>query len=195
MERLFSTCTRFYDILESQGRLAVAYVIRGYPMWVQELNLDASTEELLSAERAFTYADLYAIIGKRNTVTWLTPHACALRAHGNGRYSWDLVSQSPYRFTFSADGNDIRAFARSPEHLLEICDVVLRLLAASVIHSVDLKKWTSPDILIALIIAPTLTHLMEQCQSLKILAFEYLKLDEDLCHHLVPIRGPTSRSS
>jgi hypothetical protein len=31
---------------------------------LQELDLDVSTEELLSAERAFTYADLYAMLEK-----------------------------------------------------------------------------------------------------------------------------------
>jgi hypothetical protein len=39
---------------------------------------------------------------------------------------------------FNADGN-IR-LGSLPEHLLEICDVVLRLLAASVVHSVLLCK-------------------------------------------------------
>jgi hypothetical protein len=50
MERLFSPCTRLRDTLELEE-------------FFEELNLDVSTEELLSAERAFTYADLYAMLG------------------------------------------------------------------------------------------------------------------------------------
>jgi hypothetical protein len=64
-------------MLESQGRLEG---FRGDPELLQEVNLDVSTEELLSAERAFTYADLYAMLGKRDTIAWLTPHAAVARA-------------------------------------------------------------------------------------------------------------------
>jgi hypothetical protein len=78
MERLFSPCTRLRDILESQGHL-------GPPETLQELNLDVSTAELLSAESAFTYADfLYAMLGNRNMMAWLTPHAAVVRADGRG---------------------------------------------------------------------------------------------------------------
>jgi hypothetical protein len=80
MERLFSPCTRFNDLLESQGRLEE--LRRHYPEPLQELNRDVSTEELLSAERAFTYADLYAMLGNRNTIAWLTPHAAVVRGVG-----------------------------------------------------------------------------------------------------------------
>jgi hypothetical protein len=64
-------------------------------------------------------------------------------------------------FSFSADDKDIFALARSPEHLLEIYDSVLRLLAASVVHSLFLCKKSCHD--------GTLinAYLMEQCQSLK----------------------------
>jgi hypothetical protein len=75
----------------------------------------------------------------------------------------------------------IRALARSPEHLLEISDVVLRLLAASVVHSILLSKFSDEDTLIN---APTLAYLMEQCQSLKFLSFENLKMDESHCRVL-----------
>jgi hypothetical protein len=44
------------------------------PEGLQELNLNLSTEELLSAERAFTYADLFAMLGNKSTVAWITPH-------------------------------------------------------------------------------------------------------------------------
>jgi hypothetical protein len=69
--------------------------------------------------------------------------------------------------------------ANSPEHLLEICDVVLRLLAASVVQSLILNKWNRRDA--AFINAPTLAYLMEQCQSLKSLVFENLEMDENHC--------------
>jgi hypothetical protein len=61
MERLFSPCTRLYDIVESQGRLL------GPTRGLQELNPDVSTEDLISAERAFTYADLYAMLGDEDS--------------------------------------------------------------------------------------------------------------------------------
>jgi hypothetical protein len=38
------------------------------PELLQELNLDVSTEDLLGAERAFSYADMYAMIGNRDTI-------------------------------------------------------------------------------------------------------------------------------
>jgi hypothetical protein len=58
-------------------------------------------------------------------------------------------------------------------HILEIFDVVVRLLAASVVHSVVLRKIMSLDGG-ALINAIILAYLMEQCQSLKLLTLKYL---------------------
>jgi hypothetical protein len=81
MELLLSPCTRLHDILESQGGLEELGVRNPEPL--QELNLDVSTEELLSAERALSYADLYAMLGNRHTVAWLTPHA-ASKIWGSG---------------------------------------------------------------------------------------------------------------
>jgi hypothetical protein len=66
-----------------------------------------------------------------------------------------------------ADDKQLVALARSPEHSLEICDVVLRLLAASVVHSVILSQLSFPYVLID---APTLAYLMEPCQSLKVIS-------------------------
>jgi hypothetical protein len=63
MERLFSLCTRTRDIIERQGRLERLRGRIHNLALVQELNLDVSTEELLSAERAFTYTDLYVMLG------------------------------------------------------------------------------------------------------------------------------------
>jgi hypothetical protein len=174
MERLFSTCTRLYDLVESQGRLEEP---RGYhPEVFQELNLDVSTEELLSSERAFTYADLCAMLASRTTLVWLTPHtAVTLGAETEVVYCWRRLNGSCH-FGFSVDGKYIFAFARSPEHVLEICDVVLRWLAVSVVRSVRLYNWSSPGLFIN---APTLAYLMEQCQSLKTLILNNLKMDEN----------------
>jgi hypothetical protein len=128
---------------------------------VKELHLDTSTQELLSAERAFTYADLYAMIEDGNTVAWLTPHTAIVRVHGEGSYAWSQMDESCY-FCFSVDGKDIKACARSREHSLEeICDVVFRLLAASVVHSVILSRGICR--FDALINTTSLEYLMEHC--------------------------------
>jgi hypothetical protein len=170
MDRLFSPCTRLHDLIESQGRL-------GIPGILQELNLDVSTEELLSAERGFTYADLIAMSENGNTVVWLTPHASVARNYGRSWRFWGHLDESCH-FNFHADGNHIFALARSPEHLLEICDVVLRLLAASVVYSVIMQQDG------ALINSPTLAYLMEHCQSLKALTLDNLEMDENHCRAL-----------
>jgi hypothetical protein len=186
MEHLFSPCTRFSDLLESRGRLEE---LRHYyhSELFQELNLDVSTEELLSSERAFTYADLYAMLGNRDTVVWLTPYtAVTLEAETGVVYFWGSC-----RLCFSVDGTDIIALARSPEHLLEICDIVLRLLAVSVIHSISLTYPSTPG---SFINAPTLAYLMEQCQSLQFLSLNYLKMDEAHCRALGGNSRPVSRS-
>jgi hypothetical protein len=182
MERLFSPCTRWHGLLESRG-------IRP-PERMQELNLDVSTEELLSAKRAFTYSDLYAMLGRNGTAAaWLSPHAAVARGDERAVYSWFRLDESR-RFCLSADGNEIVALARSPEHLSEICDVVVRLLAASAVHSVILQKWNYHDD--ALINAPTtVAYLMEQCQSLKVLNLHDVGyLDEDHCRVLGAFSRP-----
>jgi hypothetical protein len=81
MERLFSPCTRLHDLLEGQ--------FLGASEGLQELNLDVSTDDLLSAERAFTYADLYGELENEDTVAWLTPHAAVARAGIRVLYSWE----------------------------------------------------------------------------------------------------------
>jgi hypothetical protein len=177
MERLFSPCTRLHDILESQGVLEDFRLRMCYPEHLQELNLDVSTEELLSAERGFTFADLYATLGNEDTVAWLTLHAAVVREDGLAVNAWRQLDES-CRFSFTADGIEITAFAFFPEHLLEICDVVVRLVAVSVVHSLLIERWSPTGG--AFIIAPTLEYLMEQCQSLKVLTLSQLNaLDED----------------
>jgi hypothetical protein len=176
MERLFSPCTRLRDILESQG-------YRGTPARrLQELNMDVSTEELLCAESGFTFADLYDVLIDGNTVTWLTPHAAVVPLFGTPLYFWGQLDES-YHFRISTDdGKVIVPLGLSPDNLLEICDVVLRLLAASVVHSVVLQEGTPSDSV--LINASTLAHLMEQCQSLKVLKMRDLEMDEHHCRVL-----------
>jgi hypothetical protein len=92
MEHLFSPCTRYRDIAESQGRST-----HRCGDWngidfdpFQELNLDVSIEELLSAERAFTYADLYDLAGNLDTIAWLTPHTAVFRGNGLAKDYFDF---------------------------------------------------------------------------------------------------------
>ena len=74
MERLFSPCTRLRDRFRNEGL--------GPPDELQELNLDVSTEEFLSEDRAFTFADLFAMLrGNRDVVAWMTPHAIIARRY------------------------------------------------------------------------------------------------------------------
>jgi hypothetical protein len=86
-------------------------------------------------------------------------------------------------FRFNADGKDILVFARSPEHLVEVCDVVLRLLAVSTVHTVILSNWDGPSS--ASIYTNTFAFMMEQCQSLRALTFgngeAMVTLSEDHC--------------
>jgi hypothetical protein len=170
------------SILRNQNRdLFELWRETGLCKFVRELMLDVSTEKLLSAARGFTYTDLYGVLGGRETVAWLTPHAAIMPAHGSAVvYCYQL--ELSCRFYFSADGKDIVALARSPEHLLEISDVVIRLLAASDVHSVILRRWGFGDG--AFINAATLAYLMEQCQSLSFLSLCGLALNEHHCRVL-----------
>jgi hypothetical protein len=65
---------------------------------------------------------------------------------------------------------------------VEISDVVVRLLAASVVHSVHLNNWSYREG--TFINAPPLAYLMEQCPSLKLLSLLGLEMDEDHCRLL-----------
>jgi hypothetical protein len=178
MERLFLPCTRFRDLLESRGRLEAS---RSRTEILEEMYLDVSTEELLSAERAFTYVDLHAMSGNQNRILWLTPHAAVGCESEGGAHYWAQLHEV-CRFSFRADGKDIHALARSPERLFEICDVVLRLLAASVVHSLVLHSWSF--LYGELISTRTLAYLMEQCSSLKVLTLTTIKLNANHCRVL-----------
>jgi hypothetical protein len=168
MERSFSPCTRYRD---SQG---------GHADLLRELKLDVSTEELLSAERAFTYADLYAMLENGDTVVWLTPHAHVVRA--DGRLAWRRSYD--YSFRLNVDGQTISAVARSSEAFLEILDIVRRLLLADASQVYELKLTNVCRHDEVLFNAPSFAYLVEQCQSLKALTLDNLTLDEDHCHVL-----------
>jgi hypothetical protein len=179
MERLFSPCTRLHDLIVNRDD--IDQDVRDVFPEREELNLNVPTQELLSVERAFTYADLSAMLGNADKVAWLTPHAAVARSGGRLMYAWDELDES-CRFRFITEDKAIFALALSSEHLLEICDVVLRLLAVSVVHRVILDNWGRlPD---SLINAPTLAYLLEQCQSLQFLLLEDLNLDEGHCRVL-----------
>jgi hypothetical protein len=68
---------------------------------------------------------------------------------------------------------------------------VLRLLAASVVHSVILEKGFSRFVLVN---APTLAYMMEQCQSLKCLSLKDLDMNEDQIRVLGALSRPGLRS-
>jgi hypothetical protein len=88
MERLFSPYARSHNIFESQNRFVG---LGGRPEPLQELNLNISIEELLSAERAskYGYADSHAILlGNRNTFAWLIPHAFVASHNERGMVFW-----------------------------------------------------------------------------------------------------------
>jgi hypothetical protein len=180
MDRVFLPCNRYRDAIESQDE----DLLWRDPEHLQEINLNVSTEEFLSAERAFTFADLYATLGNSDTLAWLTPHAAVVRDEDEGEAVtvWADLAEA-CGLDFSADGIEIVAMALSPEHLLEICDVVLRLLAVSVVHSIRLANWSPPDLLIN---HPTLAlaYLMDQCRSLTFLSLKDLKMDENHCRVL-----------
>jgi hypothetical protein len=174
MERLFSPCTRLHDLLESHGDIDE---FRGLPEPFLELNLDVSTSEFLSPERAFTYADLYTMLGNQNTLLWLTPHVAVARERKRVLGFWAQLDESR-RCCFSGDNKHIVALARSPEHLLEIGNVVLRLVAACA-DSVVLEKASSINPVDAAVIvnASSLVFMMEQRQSLTFLALKDVKMD------------------
>jgi hypothetical protein len=118
------------------------------------------------------------MIRSGETVAWLTPHVSVVRTNVRVEHYWMQLDAS-CSFRFEADVEPISVLARSPEHLLEICDVVLRLLAVSVVHSVILTEGDH-----ASINAPALSYLMEQCQSLNELSLYGLEMDENLCRVL-----------
>jgi hypothetical protein len=87
-----------------------------------------------------------------------------------------IYLRDDYRFRINVDGKAIHVLARSSEAFSDIGDVVLRLLAASVVHSLEFFDTCLGD---ASANATSLAYLMEQCQGLKSLTLGSILLDED----------------
>jgi hypothetical protein len=179
MERLFSPCTRYRDLEESRGSVLP-------PEGLRELDLNVSIDD---AERDFTYADLHTMLGNENTIAWLTPHAAIVSVGGNGILYRRRLNECCFHFT--VDSKEKFTWARSSEALWEICDVVLRLVAASVVHSVVLHQLIPVDGVF--INTASLAYLMEQCQSLKTIRLQALEFDENHCRLLGTCSRPDLR--
>jgi hypothetical protein len=180
MEHLFSTCTRYQDLLG--GRLVPRYRgrfgTRSNPERLRELNLNVSTEELLSTKRAFTYADLYAMLGNEETLAWLTPHAAVMRDPGNAADCCYFLL--PFKFSLFADGEHIFVATSSSAACLDMYAVLIRLLAGNQVHGVTLCDWgTLNHHAVFSNASPCFAYLMEQCQSLKLLSLYRLFFDEN----------------
>jgi hypothetical protein len=121
------------------------------------------------------------MLSNENVAAWLTPHAAIAREEGSMARSWRQLDSSHRRtFMVEGDGKSLFVFARSREHLSEICDILLRLLAASGVYSVLLDNFDSGHYNRgSLVNAPTLVYLMEECHSLKVLSLKSLEMDED----------------
>jgi hypothetical protein len=182
MEHLFSPCTRLYDLVD-YGFLEYLEE-EEYFENVKELNLDVSPQELLSAERGFTYAHLYAMLESEDTIAWLTPHVSIVRPVGRAQTCFFFI-EGYCQLGLNVDDNEIIVVARSREHLLEICDVILRLVAASAVHSVALQNWNrGGDAIDAPALEYLMEHLMEHCKSLKSLSMYGLEMNENHCRVL-----------
>jgi hypothetical protein len=123
------------------------------------------------------------MLGHGDTLVWLTPHAAVAPDNGLAVRAWNTqLDDESCRFYYKADGKDMVVLAHSHEYSLEIVDVILRLLAVSVVQSVRLRKdWILPDFFITV---PSLEHLMKHCQSLNFLSLELLEMDENHCRVL-----------
>jgi hypothetical protein len=83
------------------------------------------------------------MLESEDTVAWLTPHAAIVRVDGRAGDYVLMLGGSACQFAFTVDSKAIVVVASSLEALSEICDVVIRLLAVSVVHSVILNNWSS----------------------------------------------------
>jgi hypothetical protein len=197
MELLFSPCTRYFDlVVENDEGFIEHNLLEDYDL-LRELKLDVSVEEFLSPERAFTFADLYAMLGRHgNTVLWLTPHASIVRYDWRTALSCLFLEEmrDNYRFVIKVGGGGgkhITAFARSSAALSEIVDVVCSLLVANTNEFDDLElcnEGLRKDVFCS---APVFASLAEQCQSLKYLKLERMdSLNEDQIHVLGTFSRP-----
>jgi hypothetical protein len=170
MELLFSPCTRFVSLFENQDN-PMEY-IRDTFEHLQELNLDVSTEDFLSTERAFTYADLYAMLKSEETVLWFTLDTAIMRGACARGILWSLYLRFHNRFTFKVNGESMVVLARSLAALFEIVDVFHRLLVANASEVYDLE-FRNSCFDGTFFSAASLAYLMEQCQNLKALTLAH----------------------
>jgi hypothetical protein len=94
MERLFSPCTRLHDLIMNRDDIDQRASDALLPC--KELNLIVSTEAFLSAERAFTYADLYAMFEmfeNEDMVAWLTPNTAIVFGGERVVGSWEHLDE------------------------------------------------------------------------------------------------------
>jgi hypothetical protein len=181
MERLFSPCTRLRDIIDREESISEDMKEELHCIKEQSLNLDVSTEELRIAmlERAFTYANLHAMLDG-DSLVWFTRSAVVFRKHELANIYSRLMYDANYSFTCNADGQQVNAVASSSNELLEICDVLLRLVAAkSDVRSVILSDWSSVTHVSINATRTSLAYLMEQCPSLKALTLTNIEMEED----------------
>jgi hypothetical protein len=77
-----------------------------------------------------------------DTMVWCTPSAAVFRKSAIANIC--ILGDGNDRFMCNVDGKDMHVLARSPEHFSEVCNVIVRLLAASVVHSVVLTWINAP---------------------------------------------------
>jgi hypothetical protein len=181
---MFSPCTRLRDIIDQCDDISEERKEDFH--YIEEFHLHVSTEEFRGAvlEREFTYADLHAMLDG-DCLVWFTPalSAAVFRRHAIANiysvFMGDGFNDTNYSFLCDLDGLEISATASSSNELLEMFDILLRLVAAtSDVHSVKLSDWRCANHVS--INATSLAYLMEQCQSLQDLTLLNVKdLDED----------------
>jgi hypothetical protein len=79
--------------------------------------------------------------GNQNTILWLTPHAAVAR-ESRGVMHWPGAAEWGVQLLPSVPTVKMFLPWLAPLSVCGICDVVLRLLAASVVHSLVLISWS-----------------------------------------------------
>jgi hypothetical protein len=184
MEPMFSPCTRLRDRIDESP--TISDEMKEDLHFIEEFRLHVSTEEFRNAvrEKAFTYADLYAML-EGDSLVWFTPalSAAVFRKFAIAQiysvFMGDGFNDTDYSFICNVDGQQISSTASSSDELLEMCDILLRLAAAkSDVHSVKISNWRCANHVS--INATSLAYLIEQCQNLKALTLSNVKdLDRD----------------
>jgi hypothetical protein len=170
---MFSPCTRLRDMIDQCGDISEE--MKDDLHYIEEFHLHVSTQEFRCAvlEKAFTYADLHAMLDG-DCLVWFTPSlsAAVFRRHAIANiysvFMGDGFNDTNYSFLCNLDGQEISATASSSNELLEMFDILLRLVAAtSDVDSVKLSNWRCANHVS--INATSLAYLMGQCQSLEVL--------------------------